>query len=145
VTATVERAGSRVRYPGRLLALVLLAGTGLVAWIVLLAVRLPARYVTDHWDVTWVGFDLILLASLTATAWVVVRRPHLTPTAYLVSAVLLVCDAWFDVTTASRPVDTVVSVVLAVAVELPVAGALVWAARRQLRRERPRPVTSTGT
>jgi hypothetical protein len=123
----------RARYPRRLVLALLLAGGGFVGWIIVLAIRLPAQYRADHWNVAWVGFDVILLISLIATAWVFARRPHLVPTAFTVTAVLLVCDAWFDVTTASGTVDTVMSVVCAAALELPLAGAMAWAARRRLR------------
>jgi hypothetical protein len=107
--------------------------TGLVGWIVALAVRLPTRYVAGHWNVAWVGFDVILLASVIATAWAAARRPHLAPTAALVTAVLLVCDAWFDITTASGVADTTLSLLCAV-VELPVAVALFRVAHRGLPR-----------
>jgi hypothetical protein len=123
----------RSRYPGRLVLPLVIGAAGLLGWIVTLAVRLPERYVAGHWNVAWVGFDVILLASLVATAWAAARRPHLAPAAALVTAVLLLCDAWFDVTTASGSVDVAVSVASALTVELPAAGILLWAARRQQR------------
>jgi hypothetical protein len=126
---TAHAPASRARYPFPLVLALLLAAGGFVGWIIALAIRLPSRYRADHWNVAWVGFDVMLLISLIATAWVFTRRPHLVPTAFVVTAVLLVCDAWFDVTTASGTGDTVVSVVCAAAFELPLAGALAWAAR----------------
>jgi len=125
----------RSRYPRRLVLPLTVGAAGFLAWIVTLAVRLPERYVAGHWNVAWVGFDVILLASLVTTAWAAARRQHVAPAAALVTAVLLLCDAWFDVTTASGAVDVAVSVVSALTVELPVAGVLLWAARRQLRHQ----------
>ena len=50
------------------------ASAVLIPWIVLLALTLPRHYVAGHWRLTWVGFDIILLASLAATAWFAWRR-----------------------------------------------------------------------
>ncbi len=134
----------RTRRPGRLVLPLVIAAAGFVGWIIALAVRLPDRYVAGHWNVAWVGFDVILLVSLVSTAWVFARREYLVPTAALVTAVLLLCDAWFDVTTASGLTDTTVSLVSAALVELPIAAVLVWAARRQLRRQLVREDTRRG-
>jgi hypothetical protein len=129
----------RTRYQGRLVLASLLAGGGFAGWTTVLAVQLPSRYVAGHWNVAWAGFDVMLLVSLIVTGWVFMRRPHLAATAFVVTAALLVCDAWFDVTTASGSLDTAVSVFLAVAVELPLAAALAWFASRQLGARRPTP------
>jgi hypothetical protein len=130
---TAVAPASLAHHPRRLVLAFLLAGGGFVGWIVVLAIRLPARYRADHWNVAWAGFDVMLLISLVASAWVLARRPHLVPTGFIVTAVLLVCDAWFDVTTASGTADTAVSLVCAAAVELPLAGVLAWVACRRLR------------
>jgi len=95
-----------------------------------LALTLPTRYVANHWNVAWVGFDVTLLVSLVATGWALARRRPWNGTAQMVSAVLLVCDAWFDVTTASGGA-TVLSVALAGTLELPAAAALAWTATRR--------------
>jgi hypothetical protein len=136
---TAPAPAPRARYPGRLILAVLLACGAFVGWIIALAVLLPSRYHADHWNVAWAGFDVMLLVSLITTGWAFVRRPHLAATAFVVTAVLLVCDAWFDVTTASGTLDTAVSVACALTVELPLAAALAWVARRRLRARRPTP------
>jgi hypothetical protein len=76
----------------------------------------------------WPGSDSTLLISLLTTGWAVARRRHWASTALMVSAALLTCDAWFDVTTASGATATLVSFGFAVGVEVPAAAGLAWAA-----------------
>ena len=93
----------------------------LVPWIVYLAVTLPRAYVAHNWDRTWVGFDVLLLVMMVATAvFGYLRRQLLVFTAFA-TGVLLICDAWFDVMTAHGD-DRTWSVVTALAVELPLRG-----------------------
>jgi hypothetical protein len=96
----------------------------MVPWIVNLAITLPRSYVAQNWDTTWVGFDVLLLLLLLATAvlgWL--RRQLLVVTAFA-TGLLLVCDAWFDVMTAQDR-DLSLSVATALAVELPLAVLLI--------------------
>ena len=114
--------------------ILLLAGSAvlLVPWIVYLAVTLPRHYVADNWDVTWVGFDVLLLVMMVATAVLgYLRRQMLVLTAFA-TGVLLVCDAWFDVVTAHGD-DQTWSVVSALVVELPLAAFLIIGALQILR------------
>ncbi len=85
----------------RLVLMLTVASAVLIPWIVLLALTLPRHYVAGHWRLTWVGFDIILLAALAATAWFAWRRRQAVVITAFVTATLLTCDAWFDVTTAS--------------------------------------------
>src|SRR5205823_5134745 len=62
-------ADSRHMNSGVLVRSLAVGATGLVGWTVALAVRLPTRYTAGHWNVAWVGFDVILLVSVIATAW----------------------------------------------------------------------------
>jgi hypothetical protein len=104
----------------------------LVPWIAYLAITLPPRYVADNWDVTWVGFDVLLLVMMVATAVLgYLRRQMLVMTAFA-TGVLLVCDAWFDVVTAHGN-DQTWSVVSAVVVELPLAALLITGSLQILR------------
>jgi len=105
----------------------------LVPWIAVLAVTLPHRYVAAHWTLAWVGFDVALLVGLAATAYLAWRGRPLMIVSALVTATLLVCDAWFDSTTADRA-DRLVSVLSALLVELPMAVVLVTAAVLVIRR-----------
>ena len=114
--------------------ILLLVGSALVLvpWIVYLAVTLPRQYVADNWDVTWVGFDVLLLVMMVATAVLgYLRRQMLVLTAFA-TGVLLVCDAWFDVITA-RGDDQMWSLVSAFVVELPLAAFLIVGALQMLR------------
>lgn len=108
--------------PAALLALV--PAAALVPWTVRLAGALPTSYLVSNWDVTWVGFDLALLVALTSTGLAGWRRHPLAQPMAVLTATLLGCDAWFDVTTAATAGDRVLGVLLAALVELPLAAAL---------------------
>ena len=114
--------------------ILLLVGSAalLVPWIVYLAVTLPPRYVAHNWDVTWVGFDVLLLAMMVATAVLGYLRRQLVVLTAFATGVLLVCDAWFDVLTAHGD-DQAWSVASAVLVELPLAAVLVAGAFQVVR------------
>ncbi|GAB2663739.1 hypothetical protein GCM10027169_27640 [Gordonia jinhuaensis] len=112
----------------------LMAGAvlGLIPWIVFLAFSLPTNYVAYNWSVTWVGFDILLVTMMAATAlfgWL--RRQLLVLTAFA-TGILLICDAWFDVMTAS-PADRWVSILTALGAELPLAALLIVGTTRIIR------------
>ncbi len=96
----------------------------LVPWIGYLIITLPHRYETQNWSLAWSGLDVAELAALAVTAWSLWRQRQIAVTATLVTAVLLACDAWFDVTTAQSGRDLLQSVGTAIFAELPLAGAL---------------------
>jgi hypothetical protein len=118
----------------RFLGVVIAACLLLIPWVALLALTLPRRYTASHWDATWAGFDLALFVSLAVTAWAAWRRRQVLVLAATVTGTLLVCDAWFDVITASTRTDLAFSLSAALFVELPLAALLFWAARLLLRR-----------
>jgi hypothetical protein len=104
----------------------------LVPWIVYLAVALPRVYVTHNWDEAWVGFDILLLLLLVATAiFGYLRRQMVMLTAFA-AGVLLICDAWFDWMTSNRS-DVGWATVTALFVELPLAVLLITEACRLMR------------
>jgi hypothetical protein len=109
--------------------LLALGAAVLIPWTLVLAYRLPARHTSDHWDVAWVGFDLVLALSLAATGLTIARRSAWAPSAAAVAATLLFCDAWFDVVLASGHDGQVEAILEAVLVEIPLAIFLVWLAR----------------
>jgi hypothetical protein len=104
----------------------------MVPWTINLALTLPRNYVAQNWDKTWVGFDVLLLVMLLATAvlgWL--RRQMLVVTAFA-TGVLLLCDAWFDVMTAQDP-DFALSMTTALLVELPLSVVLIATSLQLLR------------
>ena len=68
----------------------------------------------------WAGFDVLLISALTATAVLGWRRHPAGILPAAVAAVLLVCDAWFDVSLDVGTPDIWLSAALALFVELPV-------------------------
>jgi len=94
---------------------------GLVPWTIGLAVGLPRSYEIRSWPLTWVGFDVILLGCLGTTAWALWRRRLSAIPASLITAALLVCDAWFDIVTAHGGRCLLLSVATALLVEIPIA------------------------
>ena len=97
----------------------------LIPWIVYLGFSLPARQVSRHYGVAWVGFDVFELIALSATGYLALRRSRFLALASASAATLLVCDAWFDILTSPRR-QVLESVVLAVVIELPLAGVCTW-------------------
>jgi hypothetical protein len=101
----------------------------LVPWIVVLAIRLPATHAAPRWNVTWVGFDVVLTLLLVAVAAAAWRRSPWLEGAATAAAALLVVDAWFDVTTSSSGIELGASLAEALLVELPVAALCLLLAR----------------
>jgi hypothetical protein len=124
--ATLSRA-RRIR-----LVLMVGATVGLIPWIGYLVLTLPEKYVAHNWTATWVGFDVLLLGFLAATAVLALLRRQLLILAAFTTGVLLIGDAWFDIMTAS-PADRWPSVLIAVVAELPLALVLISGALRILR------------
>ena len=104
--------------------------SGLAGWAIFLALTLPGSHQARHWDAAWVGFDAGLIVSLGVTAWAAWFRRQILVVAALVAATLLVCDAWFDVTTSLGTGDQTLTIVTALLAELPLAGILFGIARR---------------
>jgi hypothetical protein len=105
---------------------VLAAGT--VPWVVYLAVTLPHRATAVHYRTVWVGFDIGLICVLSVSAYYAYRgRPRVALPA-TAAATMLFVDAWFDVLTTPPGMGLIVAVVLAGAVELPLACICLWIA-----------------
>lgn len=124
----------------RLAPLFALAAVVLLPWIVLLAVTLPSTHRTDHWDVAWAGFDVMLAGLLLAVAITAWRRSTWLEGAASAAATLLFVDAWFDVLTSSTRAELVLALVEAVVVELPLAIVCLLVARSAKRRLRLQPI-----
>ncbi len=109
--------------------LALTAAIALIPWTIYLGLTLPQNYTAQHWQATWVGFDMLLLAFMIATAVLGFVRHHLLTLFAFSTGVLLVCDAWFDVLTAKRG-DFAVSILTAALGELPLAVVLIGGSLR---------------
>ena len=122
----------RFRVRRNRIALMALSAAVLVPWTVYLGVSLPNRYVARHWTLTWVGFDVILMLMFACTAVLGLLRRELVALAAFASGVLLLCDAWFDITTANGH-DRPFSIATAIVAEIPIAALLVSSALRLVR------------
>ncbi len=128
-----EPGGFAQRHRGLLLLAIVGCCVVLAAWTGVLAVTLPRYYRAGDWRGAWVGFDLALLIAFAATAWAAWRHRQLVIICLVVLATLLCCDAWFDVTLDLRTSGFLVSLLMAVFVELPLAALAVIGARRLMR------------
>lgn len=107
-----------VRWTGPLFGLFSLV---MLPWTIYVGVSLPSRQLSPNYDAAWAGFDVILLSALASTAYFALRRSRYLASAATATAALLVVDAWFDVMTTPGS-QRWQSILLAVAVELPLAG-----------------------
>src|ERR1700745_705675 len=104
----------------------------MIPWLVYLSVTLPGNYVAHNWPFTWVGFDVLLVAFMLATAVLGYLRRRLLLLAAFTAGVLLICDAWFDLMTAG-PDDVWLSVITALGIEVPLAIFMIRGALRIIR------------
>ena len=104
----------------------------MVPWLGYLSWTLPANYVAHNWTLTWVGFDILLVAFMLATAVFGYLRRQVLLFAAFTSGVLLICDAWFDIMTAG-PDDIWLSLVTALLIEVPLAIFMIRGAQRIMR------------
>jgi hypothetical protein len=114
------------------LAAIIVCCVILAAWIGVLAVTLPRYYTAGGWRAAWLGLDLAELAAFAATGWTAWRRRQVLIICLAVLSTLLFCDAWFDVVLDARTAGFELSLLSAVAIELPLAALAAWGARRLL-------------
>lgn len=100
----------------------------LIPWTIYLGLELPDRQESSHYNIAWVGFDIILLAVLALTGFFALRRSHSLAVGATAAATLLVVDAWFDVMTSPPGSQLVQSLASAVFIELPLAAVCGWLA-----------------
>jgi hypothetical protein len=106
---------------------------GLAAWIAILILYLPGRYTSHDWRTVWVGLDIAELAGFAATAWAAWNQRQVLIFFMNITGTLLVCDAWFDLALAYGSGGFTMSLVSALAAELPLALLLFTSARRLVR------------
>jgi hypothetical protein len=107
------------------------AAVVLIPWIVYLFTS-DAHQValTKHWRLVWGGFDCFLVLGFALTAYrIATRSPRGAITATATGTMLFV-DAWFDVLTSRRPVDTLTAVLMALFAEIPCGLICFYVARR---------------
>lgn len=81
---------------------------------------------TQHYDVAWLGFD-VLEWSMVAFAAIAAWRHHRSTTIFTsICAVMFAVDGWFDVWTSPRG-GVVGSILLAVCLELPLVAIFTFA------------------
>lgn len=99
-----------------------------VPWIAYLWVTLPQHANSRHYRVAWTGFDVVLVLGLARTGQLLWRGRTRVELPAVMTATLLVVDAWFDVTTSPTRRDELVALATAWLVELPLAALLAWIA-----------------
>jgi hypothetical protein len=113
----------RVPMPRWVTTLLTVCAVALLPWTVWLTFTLPSRHVTTDYDVAWVGFDVALVAAFAATSWCAVRGSEWLVPLAAATGTMLVCDAWFDITTSAGGTERLEALLEAVFVELPLAAA----------------------
>lgn len=111
------------------LALYAGASAFMIAWTVILVRTLPARYLAGQWRIAWTGFDLALVVMLAAMAWAIWRRRQVALLIMVITATLLLCDAWFDVTLSWGGSEEWTSMLTAFGCEIPLAVAMLLRVR----------------
>jgi len=106
---------------------------GLAAWIAILILTLPMRYTSHDWRGVWVGLDIAELAGFAATAWAAWNQRQVLIVLMHITGTLLVCDAWFDLALAWGSRGFTMSLITALAAELPLALLLFAGSRRLVR------------
>jgi len=120
---------------------ILIGSLGLICWIFYLGSTLPNAGPAQDWStasltglgtwqLTWVGLDVLEVAGLASTGYLLRRSHRQTRTAALLAAPLFVVDGWFDVLTASSRSDMAMSVAMLGLAELPAAIFLLLIARK---------------
>jgi len=96
-----------------------------IPWIAFIALKLPSRELSRHYDLAWAGFDVMVLIALASTAYFALRRSRYLTTAATAAGTMLIVDAWFDVLTSPYR-DRLVALIFAFAIELPLAAVCWW-------------------
>jgi hypothetical protein len=104
-------------------------GAGTVPWTVYLSLTLPDHARAHNYRLAWVGFDVMLIVAMLATAVLAWRGRRLAGQAAGCTATMLIVDAWFDVTTSGHS-EVRLALLLALVVELPLAVLCGWIALR---------------
>ncbi|WP_051808276.1 hypothetical protein [Actinoplanes subtropicus] len=124
---TLNDPGRRLTSPRWVAPVFAVLGAAAVPWTVYLAMTLPSRESTHHYRLTWVGFDIMLIVVLLATAYLAWRGNRSVGLLATITATMLVLDAWFDVGISNRA-DRPAAILSAIFIELPLAAVCGWIA-----------------
>lgn len=102
---------------------------GLVPWTIWLFLSLPDDHLAQNWALAWGGFDVALGVALALTSLALLSRSPWAGIGATVTGTLLLCDAWFDITTSRGTDERLQAIALAVVLELPLAAVCFWIAR----------------
>jgi len=105
----------------------------LIPWLAVLLTTLPSHHSSHQWRLAWSGFDVALTLAFAFAAFVGWRRRQILTSALTVLGVLLLCDAWFDITLSWDTSEQAASIVTALFAEVPFALFTFWLAHRLLR------------
>jgi|SRR5947209_4542892 len=125
----ITRAGDRIA-PRWIPELFLVFGFFLLLWIVYLSVSLPTHSIARHYNLSWVGFDILLLIAMVRTGYMALQGRRQAELPAVATATLLIVDAWFDVTTAQPGWPLMQAVLEAIFIELPTAALAFYISRR---------------
>lgn len=106
----------------------------LVPWTLYLGISLPSMVNGHHIKLFWVVFDLALMAGLSSTAWLTLRRWRVARTVAVATASLLMLDALLDTASATPGWPLVIAVTRALVLEIPTAALVLFATREFARR-----------
>lgn len=111
-----------------------------IPWTVYLGITLPAKELSTHWDISWVGFDVAIAFMLVLNAIFSYLESKWLVLSATATSTLLVTDAWFDVITAKSGRPYHEAVASALFVELPLAILTFHVALRIMNREHRRTI-----
>src|SRR5947209_2396984 len=63
----------------------------MIPWVGYLGMTLPQKYVAHNWPVTWIGFDILLMSFMLATAVFGYLRRFVLLLAGFTTGVLMIC------------------------------------------------------
>jgi hypothetical protein len=121
------------------------AGVAMIPWVFYLSLTLPASATDGHWALAWVGLDSCEALALFVTGRLLLRADNRCALAAMATAVLLLTDAWFDVTSAAPGDELLTAIAMAVFAEIPIALACIALALRLTRYPFPPAAESAGT
>jgi hypothetical protein len=93
----------------------------LIPWVAYLSNSLPRRHITTHWDISWVGLDIGMIAIFFLTALLAYRRSRWATITATVSGSFLLLDAWFDVMSARPGLEFHEAILMACLIEIPLS------------------------